>query len=64
MEKGFCGAGILQCFVFFKEVRDFFGDEGLSVSTSRTTPRELKRFVHLGKKQNIKKASKSPIVHT
>ena len=64
MEKRFYKAGILQCFVFFEEVRDVFGDEGLSVSTSGTTPRELKRFVHPGRKQNIKKASKSPIVYT
>ena len=44
----------MQCFVFFKEVRDFFGDEGLSVNTSGTTPLELKRSVHPRRKQNYK----------
>ena len=62
--KRFSGASSLQCFAFFKGVQDFFGDKGLSVSTSRTTPRELKQSVHPRRKQNFKKASKSPFVHT
>ena len=54
----------MQSFEIFKEVHDFFGDEGLSVSTFGMAPNELKRFVHPRRKQNLKNASKSPFVHT
>ena len=64
MEKRFPGPDILQSLEIFKEIWDFFGDEGLSVSTFGTALSELKQIVHPQRKQNLKKAFKSPFVHT